>query len=128
MVQAAEIHGDEIAVLQNALGRNAVRQAGIRAGDGDGVERRAFGAVFVEPVDQLRAQLLLLRLAQVLVLSAFLPVIMGMAGNVGFDALLGAVPVVGDVADFLFRSNTRNLRIVKRHLDRHHPDTRIIEG
>lgn len=58
MVQAAEIHGDEIAVLQNALGRNAVRQAGVGAGDGDGVERRAFGAVFVEPVDQLRAQLL----------------------------------------------------------------------
>ena len=58
VVQAAEIHGDEIAVLQNALGRNAVRQAGVGAGDGDGVERRAFGAVFVEPVDQLRAQLL----------------------------------------------------------------------
>jgi hypothetical protein len=23
--------------------------------------------------------------------------------------------------DFLFRSNTRNLRIVRRHLDKHHP-------
>lgn len=51
-----------------------------------------------------------------------------MAGNVGFDALLGAVPVVGDAADFLFRSNSRNLRIVKKHLDRHHPHTRVIEG
>nr|WP_137676853.1 DUF4112 domain-containing protein [Parerythrobacter lutipelagi] len=51
-----------------------------------------------------------------------------MAGNVGFDALLGAVPVVGDAADFLFRSNTRNLRIVKKHLDKHHPATRVIEG
>ncbi|OZA93885.1 DUF4112 domain-containing protein [Altererythrobacter sp. H2] len=50
-----------------------------------------------------------------------------MAGNVGFDALLGAVPVVGDAADFLFRSNTRNLKIVKKHLDKHHPHTRIIE-
>lgn len=51
-----------------------------------------------------------------------------MGANVGFDMLLGAVPVVGDVADFFFRSNTRNLRIIKRHLDRHHPETRIIEG
>ena len=44
-----------------------------------------------------------------------------MAGNVAFDAAVGAVPVAGDVFDFLFRSNTRNLRIVKRHLDKHHP-------
>ena len=51
-----------------------------------------------------------------------------MAGNVGFDALLGAVPLVGDAADVLFRSNTRNLRIIKKHLDKHHPETRIIEG
>lgn len=51
-----------------------------------------------------------------------------MAGNVGFDAVLGAVPVVGDAADFLFRSNTRNLRIVKKHLDAHHPESRIIDG
>jgi len=51
-----------------------------------------------------------------------------MAGNVVFDTAIGAVPVVGDAADFLFRSNTRNLRIVKKHLDKHHPSTRVIEG
>lgn len=51
-----------------------------------------------------------------------------MGANVVFDALLGAVPVAGDAFDFLFRSNTRNLRIVRKHLDRHHPQTRIIEG
>ena len=51
-----------------------------------------------------------------------------MAGNVGFDALLGLIPGPGDVADVLFRSNTRNLRIIKKHLDKHHPETRIIEG
>ena len=51
-----------------------------------------------------------------------------MFGNVGFDALLGIVPVVGDAADVVFRSNTRNLRIIRRHLDKHHPETRIIEG
>lgn len=51
-----------------------------------------------------------------------------MAGNIAFDAAVGAVPLAGDVFDFAFRSNTRNLRIVKRHLDRHHPETQVIEG
>ena len=54
--------------------------------------------------------------------------LMRMAGNVGIDSLLGAVPVAGDLFDLLYRSNTRNLRIVKRHLDKHHPETRVIEG
>ena len=51
-----------------------------------------------------------------------------MAGNIALDTAVGAVPVVGDAADVLFRSNTRNLRIIKKHLDKHHPQTRIIEG
>lgn len=51
-----------------------------------------------------------------------------MAGNVGVDALLGVVPFVGDAADFLFRSNTRNLRIIRRHLDRHHPSTATVDA
>jgi hypothetical protein len=54
--------------------------------------------------------------------------LMRMAGNVAVDAAIGAVPLVGDAADVLFRSNTRNLRIIKKHLDKHHPETRIIEG
>jgi len=44
-----------------------------------------------------------------------------MAGNIGVDWLLGMIPLVGAIPDFFFRSNTRNLRIIKRHLDRHHP-------
>lgn len=51
-----------------------------------------------------------------------------MAGNVGVDMLLGAIPFIGAIPDFFFRSNTRNLRIVKRHLDRHHPATATLEG
>ena len=51
-----------------------------------------------------------------------------MMGNVGFDAALGLIPFVGDAADFFFRSNTRNLRIIRRHLDRHHPGATVIEG
>lgn len=51
-----------------------------------------------------------------------------MAGNVGVDTLLGAIPFVGAIPDFFFRSNTRNLRIIKRWLDKNHPGMRIIEG
>jgi hypothetical protein len=51
-----------------------------------------------------------------------------MLGNVGFDAMVGSVPVLGDVFDFMFRSNTRNLNLIKRHLDRYHPETALIEG
>ena len=51
-----------------------------------------------------------------------------MAGNVGFDWLLGLIPFIGAIPDFFFRSNTRNLRIVKRWLDKHHPETDLIEG
>lgn len=51
-----------------------------------------------------------------------------MAGNVGFDFLLGLIPWVGAIPDFFFRSNTRNLRIIKLHLDKHHSGSTIIEG
>ena len=51
-----------------------------------------------------------------------------MAGNVGVDWLLGLIPWIGAIPDFLFQSNTRNLRIVKRHLDKHHPATATLEG
>lgn len=44
-----------------------------------------------------------------------------MGANVGFDTLIGLIPFVGDAFDLLFRSNSRNLRMIKRHLDRHHP-------
>lgn len=49
-----------------------------------------------------------------------------MAANIGIDTLLGAIPLMGDVFDFAWRSNSRNLRIIRRHLDRHHPGQAII--
>ena len=51
-----------------------------------------------------------------------------MAGNVGFDWLLGLIPFVGAVPDFFFRSNTRNLKLIKRHLDKHHAATATVPG
>ena len=50
-----------------------------------------------------------------------------MFGNVAFDALLGAIPFVGAIPDFFFRSNSRNLKIIRRHLDRHHPATVTVD-
>ena len=50
-----------------------------------------------------------------------------MGARVGFDTMLGLVPFVGDAADFFYRSNTRNLKTIKRHLDRHHPATATIQ-
>jgi hypothetical protein len=51
-----------------------------------------------------------------------------MAANVGVDTALGAIPLVGDLFDFAFRSNSKNLRIVRRYLDKHHPSTMTLEG
>ncbi|AEG50505.1 hypothetical protein Sphch_2872 [Sphingobium chlorophenolicum L-1] len=51
-----------------------------------------------------------------------------MAANVGFDTLIGAIPFAGDIFDFFYKSNTKNLRIIRKHLDRHHPSTVIVEG
>lgn len=51
-----------------------------------------------------------------------------MGANVLFDTAIGAIPLVGDVADLAFRSNTKNLRIILKHIDKHHPEARVIEG
>jgi len=51
-----------------------------------------------------------------------------MSGNVGVDFLLGAIPWIGAIPDLFFRSNTRNIRIVRKWLDKNHPETAVIEG
>ncbi len=51
-----------------------------------------------------------------------------MAGNVGLDTLVGAIPFAGDIFDFLYKSNTKNLRIIRKHLDKHHPSTATIDA
>ena len=37
-----------------------------------------------------------------------------MLANVGIDAVIGSVPLAGDVFDIFFRSNSRNLKLLKR--------------
>ncbi len=39
-----------------------------------------------------------------------------MLGNIGLDATVGAVPLLGDIFDMTFKSNRRNVELLKRHL------------
>jgi hypothetical protein len=40
-----------------------------------------------------------------------------MAGNILLETIIGAVPVVGDLFDFAWRANTRNIALLHRHYD-----------
>jgi hypothetical protein len=39
-----------------------------------------------------------------------------MIANVAFDIAIGSIPVAGDIWDFFFRSNDRNMQILARHI------------
>ena len=41
-----------------------------------------------------------------------------MAGNVVLDLVLGATPILGDLADTIFKANVRNLAIIEKHVGR----------
>lgn len=39
-----------------------------------------------------------------------------MVGNVAIDTVVGAIPLLGSVFDFAFKANTRNVRLLERHV------------
>ena len=41
-----------------------------------------------------------------------------MLGNIGADSVLGAVPIAGDLFDFAFKANRRNVALLRRHFGR----------
>jgi len=41
-----------------------------------------------------------------------------MISNVALDGLVGAVPLVGDLFDTMWRANIRNVRLLRKHLER----------
>lgn len=41
-----------------------------------------------------------------------------MIANASFDYVLGLVPLLGDVGDAMFRANTKNVRLLKAHLQK----------
>jgi hypothetical protein len=45
-------------------------------------------------------------------------VLVRMAGNIAVDALVGAIPFLGDIFDFAVKSNRRNARLLSEYLDR----------
>jgi len=42
--------------------------------------------------------------------------VLRMIANIAFDTAVGAIPVAGDIWDFFFRANDRNMQILARHL------------
>ena len=40
-----------------------------------------------------------------------------MLGNIAIDGVVGAVPVLGDAFDLVWKSNRRNMHLLRRHLD-----------
>lgn len=44
--------------------------------------------------------------------------IVRMLGNVAIDGLVGAVPLLGDAFDVVWKSNRRNMQLLRRHLER----------
>ncbi|WP_412065701.1 DUF4112 domain-containing protein [Rhizobium sp. SYY.PMSO] len=45
-----------------------------------------------------------------------------MLANIGFDAVAGSMPLVGDLFDVYFKSNRRNLELVLDHFGLNHAD------
>jgi hypothetical protein len=41
-----------------------------------------------------------------------------MLGNVALDGAVGLVPVLGDAVDVMFRANIRNIRLLRRWIDK----------
>ena len=73
---------------------------GLIPGFGDVAGAVLAGWIFVEAVRLGASRATLLRIA----------------GNVALDASAGALPVVGDVFDFAWKANLRNVALLERHL------------
>ncbi|HYO75817.1 MAG TPA: DUF4112 domain-containing protein [Thermoanaerobaculia bacterium] len=54
-------------------------------------------------------------------------VILRMVFNVAIDLIFGAIPVAGDVFDFLYEENMKNMRLLEKHRDRTRPPRRSSE-
>jgi hypothetical protein len=63
--------------------------------------------------DALGAALGSFILLEAMRLNAPRPLVLRMAGNVTVNALLGAIPIVGDIFSFLFQSNARNYALLR---------------
>ncbi|MEM9832008.1 MAG: DUF4112 domain-containing protein [Bacteroidota bacterium] len=44
-------------------------------------------------------------------------VVIMMLGNIALDAIFGSIPILGNLFDFFYKANTRNIRLLKRHYE-----------
>src|SRR5262245_65568842 len=65
--------------------------------------------------DALGAAIGLLSVAAAYRMGAHPMLIARMLVNLALDAVIGAIPLVGAVADFFYRAHTRNLALLERH-------------
>jgi hypothetical protein len=73
---------------------------GLIPGGGDAAGAVLAGWIVVEAVRMGASRATLLRIA----------------GNVALDAAVGAVPLLGDIFDFAWKANLRNVALLERHL------------
>jgi uncharacterized protein DUF4112 len=45
-------------------------------------------------------------------------IILRMVGNVALDGVVGAVPLLGDAFDVMFRANRRNMKLLREHFEK----------
>ena len=55
-------------------------------------------------------------LVEAIRLGASRATLIRIAGNLALDAVVGAVPVLGDIFDFAWKANLRNVALLERHL------------
>ena len=73
---------------------------GLIPGLGDAAGALIGGAILLEAVRARAAKYTLLR----------------MSGNIALDAMIGAIPLLGDLFDFGWKANTKNLQLLEKHL------------
>jgi hypothetical protein len=73
---------------------------GLIPGLGDAAGALLGGAILIEAMRSRVAHYTLLR----------------MSGNIALDALIGAIPLLGDLFDFGWKANSKNLQLLERHL------------
>jgi Domain of unknown function (DUF4112) len=55
-------------------------------------------------------------LVEAMRLGASRATVLRIAGNIALDAGVGAIPVLGDIFDFAWKANLRNVALLERHL------------
>lgn len=68
--------------------------------------------------DGASAVLSLYIVAQAGAKGAPLPLILRMLWNILIDTLIGSIPLVGDLFDVAYQANNRNVRLLRRHLEK----------